>query len=120
VTIYYDRQGKSLDIDTPEGMRRFGELLEDRAYRRVGLTRVRGATRSVVVSTVWLGLDHNYTGGLPLIFETMVFDGAEIGGSDVDCQRYATEEQAMRGHSEAITFWEDAIPGGLAEGMCEG
>lgn len=41
----------------------------ERARRRVALTQVGPCT----VSTVFLGLDHNYFGGPPLLFETMVF-----------------------------------------------
>ena len=59
------------------------------------------------VSTVWLGLDHSFGEGPPLIFETMVF-----GGED-DFRyyqvRYATEEEAIEGHEEAIKKVLEAI-----------
>ena len=53
------------------------------------------------VSTVWLGLDQQYSNGPPLIFETMVFgndDAAEDLQCDLWCERYSTEEQAKEGH----------------------
>jgi hypothetical protein len=54
------------------------------------------------VSTVFLGLDHNWGSGPPLLFETMVFepdvDGINgrkgIGG----CERYSTWDEAEAGH----------------------
>ena len=46
------------------------------------------------VSTVFLGLDHNYSGGEPLLFETMIF-----GGKYHEFQkRYSTYEEAELGH----------------------
>jgi hypothetical protein len=52
------------------------------------------------VSTVWLGLDHQFGDGPPLIFETMVTNPA---GEWEDFQeRYSTEEEALEGHKEAV------------------
>jgi hypothetical protein len=46
------------------------------------------------VSTVFLGLDHNWLGGRPLLFETMIF-----GGPYNERQwRYSTWEEAEAGH----------------------
>ena len=50
-----------------------------------------------VVSTVFLGLDHSFGGGPPLLFETMIFDG----GEEEHCVRYSTWQQAEEGHKEA-------------------
>jgi hypothetical protein len=47
------------------------------------------------VSTVFLGVDHNYGDGPPLLFETMVFvEGKDVG----TCVRYATWDEALAGH----------------------
>ena len=57
------------------------------------------------ISTVWLGLDHNFMrSGPPLIFETMAFN--HIGADDDryrDCfmDRYSTLYQAEVGHLAA-------------------
>jgi hypothetical protein len=51
------------------------------------------------VSTVWLGLDHNYGGGRPHIFETMVFPSDNDMG-ELDQRRYSTEAEALAGHEE--------------------
>jgi hypothetical protein len=50
------------------------------------------------VSTVFLGVDHNFRGGEPLLFETMTF-GGPLGD---DTRRYATLAEAERGHAEAV------------------
>jgi hypothetical protein len=78
-------------------------------YARIGLDQVGDAK----VSTVWLGLNHEYLPGRPpLIFETMIF-GGEHGGY---CARYSTEAAAVAGHAavvaaltagEAPPDWED-------------
>lgn len=70
----------------------------EHADRRVALTEM-GAVR---VSTVFLGLDHNWGGGPPLVFETMVF-GSEVGDElDQYQERYPTLESAMAGHERAV------------------
>jgi hypothetical protein len=52
----------------------------------------------VSVSTVFLGLDHNFgEGGAPLLFETMVF-----GLPGEDCRRYSTWAEAEEGHARIV------------------
>jgi hypothetical protein len=53
----------------------------------------------VHVSTVFLGLDHNWHGGDPILFETMIFHGP----LDRETWRYCTYAEAERGHAEAMT-----------------
>jgi hypothetical protein len=69
-------------------------------YRRIASTRWYG----IWVSTVWLGLDHSFGGGPPLIFESMVFDPGRGEGRwhDVDMDRYTTEAQARAGHRTMV------------------
>jgi len=62
--------------------------------RRVAKDTING----VDISTVFLGLDHQYGEGEPLIFETMVF-GGEL---DQEQDRYSTWEQAEAGHKAMI------------------
>jgi hypothetical protein len=53
------------------------------------------------VSTVFLGLDHRFTGdGPPLIFETMVFGGTDL--TDRSCSRCTTWEQAEAEHARVV------------------
>ncbi len=50
---------------------------------------------SVLVSTVFLGVDHGHSDGAPVLFETMVF-----GGKYTDFQRrYCTYDEAIEGHN---------------------
>lgn len=49
----------------------------------------------VVVSTVFLGHDHQYfEGGPPLLYETLVFEGPHDG----EMARYTTRAEALAGH----------------------
>lgn len=52
----------------------------------------------VEVSTVFLTIDHNWLGGAPLLFETMVFGGT----LDQEQERYSTWEAAERGHAAIV------------------
>jgi hypothetical protein len=90
--IHYDRAGR------PISLMEWVALFGDSEGRRVGYDELYGYQ----VSTVWLGIDHNFGAGPPLIFETMVF-GPE-GGFDVDCRRYSTEDQARTGHEDMLTL----------------
>ncbi|KKM23498.1 hypothetical protein LCGC14_1614530 [marine sediment metagenome] len=76
-----------------EDLLTWAKWLEDAAYngkRRVDETMIG----DIRVSTVFLGLDHSFGGGPPLIFETMVF-GGEL---NQEMDRYSTKTQALKGH----------------------
>jgi len=89
---YYSRQGRELSL--MEWALSYENMTEE--ARRVARTALDG---EVVVSTVWLGLDHQWApAGPPLIFETMIFGGPLDG----ETWRYATEEQALAGHAYAV------------------
>lgn len=99
ITDIYDRAGLPIDIDE------WGRLREIEDYHRVGSTDVG----EYWVSTVWLGLDHNFSRhGPPIIFETMVFlksqrdDPDDRGLADIDVVRYATEQEALAGHQAMV------------------
>jgi hypothetical protein len=47
-----------------------------------------------MVSTVFLGMDHQFGDGPPMLWETLVFGGPLDGEGD----RYATAEEARAGH----------------------
>lgn len=75
------------------------------ADRRVKLTE----QGDVVVSTVFLGLDHGYLGSddrLPVVFETMVF-AADHGD---DMERYCTWDEAEAGHARWVAKVFKATP----------
>lgn len=50
------------------------------------------------VSTVFLGTDHSFGDGPPMLFETMIFGGKHDGY----CERYSTWEQAEAGHARIL------------------
>ena len=62
--------------------------------RRVAKTVVG----NVEVSTVFLGLDHNFGEGPPILYETMVFGGP----LDHEEDRYSTAEEAKKGHEAMV------------------
>lgn len=57
---------------------------------------------AVDVSTVFLGLDHQFGEGPPLLFETMVFGGP----LDEEQRRYTTWAEAEAGHAEMVAHVE--------------
>jgi hypothetical protein len=72
------------------------------------------------VSTVFLGLDHQFGKGPPLIFETMVFDdnhshewfGTEHKldiGHEIECRRYSTRDDAMIGHEKCVRILNESL-----------
>ena len=52
----------------------------------------------VQISTVFLGIDHSFRQGEPLLFETMIFGGRH----DEYQRRYSTREAAITGHAETL------------------
>lgn len=62
--------------------------------RQVAYTEIGG----VIVSTVFLSLNHDYCLHRPLLFET-IFSDDDFGGT---CWRYATIKDAKRGHKAAV------------------
>ena len=92
----YDREGNRIS------MKRFGELLADPRYKILQQTKLGG----LLISTVWIGIDMNFMGGPPVIFESMVFDQDEEDpdslGEGVEQIRYATEAEALAGHDRLV------------------
>lgn len=87
------------DQDTEELFGVDGEFL-----RRVGLTRVGKCE----VSTVFLGLDHNWCrSGPPILFETMIFGDQERE----EQRRCSTWEQAEKQHREVVDELLKEFPG---------
>jgi len=79
-----------------EDILEWGQWIET-ANRRVAFTVV-GTFR---VSTVFLGLDHNFhDNGPPQLFESMAFSSG--GWTDEIMDRYSTWEEAERGHADMV------------------
>ncbi len=66
-----------------------------KANRHVAQKVLRSGVR---VSTVFLGIDHSFGGETPILFETMIFGGKH----DQYQERYATWEEAEKGHKQAV------------------
>lgn len=108
------------------GILQWAKLFENYPdYRRVAETILEDGTR---ISTVWLGLDHDFSGPLdgpnphPIIFETMVFspitetrtipaygnipEHTYTAHDDWDQERYITEAEAIMGHDAMVRKWK--------------
>lgn len=74
----------------------------------IGQDEIGGYSVSTVFTGVDLGLPHR----LPVLFETMIFD-LEDGRIAFDGyqERYATWEEAVAGHREAVTMVRDFVSG---------
>jgi hypothetical protein len=96
MTDKYDRNGKPLEL------MEWAKLMENTEYKIVAQNQLANGK---FVSTVWLGLDHDFTmKGPPLIFETMVFP--ERGDfHELDVRRYSTETEAKQGHVRMVKKW---------------
>lgn len=96
---YYDRDGKPITHGEAQALRmRDHDDPHGAWYGRVAYDVVGNCE----VSTVWLGLNHNFgSSGRPLIFETMVFNP---GGDGMDTRRYPDLASAQAGHAECVQF----------------
>jgi len=93
---WYDMDGNELhDMAAVEA------LMGDIDRRRVALTDFDGRAE---VSTVLLVLDHNWGGGPPLIFETMVF--MDTG---TFCERTSSRTAALAMHDQACADVREAL-----------
>jgi hypothetical protein len=73
----------------------------DKADRRVADWQGTVNGQDVRVSTVFLGIDHDFSkDGPPILFETMVFGGER----DQEQERYATWEEAEDGHAKFVSL----------------
>lgn len=89
-------------IEDPDGTVRLAKDIQEWSAafkdRRSHQSLITLEHDQVRVSTVFLGLNHNFYGGPPLLYETMVFGG----DLDQECRRYHTREEAMKGHEEMV------------------
>jgi hypothetical protein len=90
--MYYNKEGEKIDMMT------CAKFLEDRDYK---IIKQDTLDNGKWVSTVWLGLDHQFGDGQPLIFETMVFSSKD-DFSEERCKRYSTLKEAIKGHKNII------------------
>jgi hypothetical protein len=83
-----DRDVKKTDIPVRAFLVYLGRLLKIKRFE------------PIQVSTVFLGLNHNFGNGPPMLFETMIFGGR----FDQEQWRYSTWEEAEKGHQAALDY----------------
>ncbi len=97
-SLFYKRDGSPID-DTLEWAAQF------ETNRDIAKTKFWWGG---LLSTVFLGLDHNFDReGPPLIFETMLF--YRVPGQDWLCVRYATEKEAKENHDKLAREYRSGI-----------
>jgi hypothetical protein len=105
VIDYFGRDGQRITRDEYVARLSPAWTINGEEYRRVAWTEIDDG----FVSTVWLGLDHGFGEGPPLIFETMIVRRGEW----LDfCERYATEDEAIAGHATALEWLARGMPSG--------
>lgn len=95
--MYYDLEGNPIEFEQWAAIREV-------PYRSV----VKQDTiNHKFISTVWLGVNHNFGEGKPLIFETMIFpEEGKDKWQEEYCERYSTMEEAIQGHKRAVALVE--------------
>lgn len=97
---YYYLEGKTPVPCRMDDRKRFEYGIGQDVFR-VALTPI---APKVEVSTVFLGLDHNWGIGPPLLFETMIFGGVH----DEYQERYSIWDEAEAGHARAVALAREA------------
>ena len=81
----------------------FRDVCDERAHTLVNRTEVKSIKgNKYCVSTIRLLVDHQYLGGSPIFYETMVFaiDSDDTTNyNDLHCTRYTTLQEAVIGHA---------------------
>lgn len=98
---YYDMDGNSISFE------KCGELWDLKCEKKYGIIK-QERFGNLYISTVWLGIDHNFVSFIrenpeeskPILFETMVFSDDEK--HDVYMERYSTKEEALQGHNRVM------------------
>lgn len=113
---WLDANGKRYMSFSPEG-KGYADILEwakifepprdkklrDKWFKGVKVVKQETTNAGYWVSTVWLGLDHQFSEHQPpLIFESMVFSDGSING-EREQERYTTKEEASIGHDKLVS-----------------
>jgi hypothetical protein len=104
-----DDKGEPVAVETEtefcteldDGLIRWGRFFEQRDLRRVALEEVNG----IRISTVFLGIDHGWGGGPPVLWETMCFADGPTDGHHMDQETdrcSGSREQALAMHQRMV------------------
>ena len=88
--MFFDKEGNPCSVEF------WNEHFQDFEYKRIAKDEYGTVG---IVSTVWLGMNHAWGDGPPLIFETMVF-GVPKWEDYQD--RYSTLAEAQEGHKRVV------------------
>lgn len=113
--MYYSLDPVTHELTHHDDVRRWAlELAGNRTIEKTMLEH------GVLVSTVFLGLDHDFGSDTeapdyqPLVFETMVFGPPlRIGVWDEYSNRYRSYEEAVAGHAATVKNLEDYLSKGF-------
>ena len=97
---YYLRDG------TPCTLEEFARRFEDPLEREVWTSELADG---VMVSTIWLGINHSFGDGPPRLFETAVFHGMKQIRANL-ARRYSTEAEARAGHAAVVAALTGEAP----------
>ena len=75
----------------------WGLWMEDPNNKQVALTEID----ELRVTTIFLGVDSQFTEGQPFLFETLVFKGEQLDW-EYDGARYRTWDEAKAGHDAIV------------------
>ncbi len=107
--MYYRRDGTPYP-QTKDDLRGARAWAKDFEGKNLHIGDDYGWLGFIRVSTVWLGLDHNFSvlpGATPLIFESMAFCrfyGKDYCG-EIDIERYSSEKDSKGGHADLYKKW---------------
>ena len=110
VSEYYILDGREVKpVASYMDYHRWRESLDKHTGPRFTLRVAADDVNGVHVSTVFLGLDHSFGDGPPLVFETMTFDNrpAEQRTCDQYAWRYSTLDEAEAGHAAVVAAIRD-------------
>jgi len=79
----------------------WGRWFQD-ADRIVKRDDLKCGENAILVSTVFLGLDHGWGEGKPILFETMVFLNGKQWNTGAFFDRYNGYDEAVKGHLEIL------------------
>ena len=89
------------------------DLMEWRRWFETSNNRIVKHTTigNFYVSTVFLGIDHNYyTSDEPILFETMIFNNDKDAKDAEEYQeRYSNYDEALEGHKKAIEYVKNTV-----------
>jgi len=92
--LYYMLDEAGEPYEAPDVLT-WGLWFETAQNRTIAQDRDEAGGEDVMVSTVFLGLDHNFSGdGPPVLWETLVFGGVLDGAQ----RRYTSRAAALAGH----------------------